>query len=84
MKFILLRVRNALVFHGDIPDNQEIVEEVRDADFVDKPIAVDRIQSATEKSLLVTSSHGRTMNWEYDDTLASVQARLAEAGLVIA
>ncbi len=83
MKFILLRVRNALVFHGYTADNQEIVEEVGDADFVDKLIAVDRIQSLTEKYLLVTSSHGRTMYWEYEGTLASVQERLAAAGLVV-
>jgi len=84
MKFISLRVRNAFVFHGYTPDNQEIVEEVHDADFVDKLIAVDRIQSLTEKYLLVTSSHGRVMYWEYEDTLASVRERLAAAGLVVA
>ncbi len=83
MKFISLRVRNALVFHGYTADNHEIVEEVADADFVDKLVAVDRIQSVTEKYLLLTASHGRTMYWEYEGTLASVQARLAAAGLVV-
>ncbi len=84
MKFIALRVRNALVMHGYTPDNQEIVEEFKDEAFADKLIAVDRIQSLTEKYVLVTSSHGRVMYWEYEGSLASVRERLAAAGLVVA
>jgi hypothetical protein len=84
MKFISLRVRNALLMHGYTPDNQEIVEEFKDEAYVDKLIAVDRIQSLTEKYVLVTSSHGRVMYWEYEGGLASVRERLAAAGLVIA
>ena len=84
MKFISLRVRNALLMHGYAPDNQEIVEEFKDEAFVEKLIAVDRIQSLTEKYVLVTSSHGRVMYWEYEGSLASVTARLAAAGLVVA
>jgi hypothetical protein len=84
MSFISLRVRNALVMHGYTPDNQEIVEEVKDQPFAEKLIAVSRIQSATEKYLLVSSSHGRVLYWEYEGGLASVKARLAAAGLVVA
>ena len=84
MKFISLRVRNALLMHGYSADNVEIVEEFKDEAFVDKLIAVDRIQSVTEKYLLVTSSHGRVMYWEYEGSLASVKERLAKAGLVVA
>ncbi len=84
MKFISLRVRNAILMHGYTADNQEIVEEFKDEAFVDKLIAVDRIQSLTEKYVLVTSSHGRVMYWEYEGTLASVRERLAAAGLVVA
>jgi hypothetical protein len=83
MKFISLRVRNGLLMHGYTPDNQEIVEEFHDETFVDKLIAVDRIQSLTEKYLLVTSSHGRVMYWEYEGGLGSVRERLAAAGLVV-
>jgi hypothetical protein len=84
MKFISLRVRNAILMHGYTADNQEIVEEFEDEAFVDKLIAVDRIQSLTEKYVLVTSSHGRVMYWEYEGSLASVRQRLAAAGLVVA
>ena len=84
MKFISLRVRNAILMHGYTPDNQEIVEEFEDGEFAEKLISVDRIQSLTEKYLLVTSSHGRVMYWAYEGGLDAVKARLAAAGLVIA
>ena len=83
MKFISLRVRNAILMHGYTADNVEIVEEFKDEAFIEKLIAVDRIQSVTEKYLLVTSSHGRVMYWEYEGSLAAVKDRLAAAGLVI-
>jgi len=84
MKFISLRVRNALVMHGYTDDNQEIVEEVHGEDFVEKLIAIERIQSVSEKYILVTSSHGRVLYWEYEGDLATVKSRLANAGLVVA
>jgi hypothetical protein len=84
MKFISLRVRNAILMHGYTPDNQEIVEEFEDGEFVEKLVSVDRIQSVTDRYLLVTSSHGRVMYWEYEGGLAAVEQRLAAAGLVVA
>jgi hypothetical protein len=84
MKFIAVRVRNAIVMHGYSADNAEIVEEGRDEEFVDKLIAVDRIQSVSEKYILVSSSHGRVMYWEYEGNLASVKQRLGDAGLLVA
>lgn len=82
-KFIALRVRNSLVMHGYTPDNEEIIQEVEVEPFVEKLIAVERIQSATEKYLLVTSSHGRVLYWEYEEGLGVLRSRLAAAGLVI-
>ena len=84
MRFISLRVRNALVLHGYRDDQTEIIETVTDQPFVEKLIAIERIQSVTEQYLLVSSSHGRQLYWEYEGDLASVTARLAKAGLVIA
>jgi hypothetical protein len=84
MKFISLRVRNAIIMHGYTNDNKEIVEEFKNEAFVEKLIAIDRIQSATEKYILVTSSHGRMMYWEYEGSLAALKARLESAGLVVA
>lgn len=84
MKFIALRVRTAIVMHGYTDENQEIVEQFDDQPFVEKLIAVERIQSVSEQYLLVTSSHGRVMYWEYEGDLAAVKARLQAAGLVVA
>lgn len=82
-KFISLRVRNSLVMHGYTSDNQEIIQEIKDEPFVEKLIAVERIQSATEKYLLVSSSHGRVLYWEYEGGLGELKSRLAAAGLVV-
>lgn len=84
MTFISLRVRNGLTMHGYTDDNAEIVETHDDEAFVEKLVAVSRIQSATEKYLLVTSSHGRVMYWEYDLSLVQLTEKLARAGLVVA
>jgi hypothetical protein len=84
MKYIAVRVRTALPMHGYTADNEEIVDEIAGERFVDKLLAVDRIQSATEKYLLVTSSHGRVMYWECEGGLAAFTQRLAAAGLVVA
>lgn len=83
MRFISLRVRNGLTVHGYNPDNTEIVEEHQETEFVTKLISIERIQSATEKYLLVNSSHGRMMYWEYELTLAQLTEALSCAGLTI-
>ncbi len=84
MKFISMRVRNSIVMHGYADDNSEIIDEVKDEEFVEKLIAIDRIQSVSEKYILVSSSHGRVLYWEYEGTLATIKARLSNAGLVVA
>jgi len=81
--FITLNVRTASVVHGVDEHRREIVEEVGEVDFVTKVIAVARIQSISEKHLLVTGSHGRVMYWEYDASMDEVTARLSAAGLLI-
>lgn len=82
-KFIALRVRNSLVLHGYTPDNKEIIQEIKDEPFLEKLISVERIQSATEKYLLVSSAHGRMHYWEYEGGLEAVKVRFAAAGLVV-
>jgi hypothetical protein len=81
--FISVRVRNALVLHGYTDDNQEVVETVSDQPFVEKLLAVSRLQSVSEQYLLVTSSHGRVMYWEYEGGLADIRARLQAAGVSV-
>ncbi|WP_374511496.1 hypothetical protein [Niveibacterium sp.] len=84
MKFISLRVRPSLVVHGYTPDNTEIVEQAEDAPFADKIVAVERIQSVSDRYLLVTGSHGRVMYWEYEGGFDDVRRRLEQAGSLIA
>ncbi|MEN9659173.1 MAG: hypothetical protein RL571_2638 [Pseudomonadota bacterium] len=84
MKYIALSVRTAMLVHGYTADNQEIIEEFHDETFMEKLIAIERIQSVTEKYLLVNASHGRTMYWEYEGDLNSIAQRLNTAGLLIA
>lgn len=84
MKFISVRVRTAIVMHGYTDENHEIVEQFEAQPFVEKLISVERIQSVTEQYILVTSSHGRVMYWEYEGGLAAIKARLQAAGLVVA
>ncbi len=84
MKFIALRVRLSLVVHGYTPDNTEIVEHRDEAPFADKLVAIERIQSISDRYLLVTGSHGRVMYWEYEGGFDEVRRRLEQAGLLIA
>lgn len=52
MKYISVKVRNALVMHGYTSDNHEIIEKIEDEPFVEKLLLVDRIQSVSEKYIL--------------------------------
>ena len=83
MRFISVHVRNSIVMHGYTDGNAEITEEIKDEEFVEKLLAVERIQSISEKYILVSSSHGRVLYWEYRGGLASISKRLADAGLVV-
>ncbi|WP_105102731.1 hypothetical protein [Microbulbifer pacificus] len=83
MKFLELEVRTALIVHGYDEKNREITEQINEPAFTTKLIAIERIQSISEQYVLVTSSHGRIMYWEYRGTLAELRGRLAEAGLML-
>lgn len=83
MRFIQLNVRTARLVHGYDAQNQEIAETFSGEAFAPKLIAIDRIQSATERFVLVTSNHGRVAYWEYEGGLDALHARLAAAALVV-
>ena len=83
MKFIKITTANYLIVHGFDKHNKEITEEV----IVEKPmtkiVALDRIQSISEKYILVTASHGRMMYWEYQETFEDLQRLLKANGVII-
>lgn len=83
MNFIELEVRTAFTVHGYDENNQEIIENSSEQDFMKKLISVGRIQSISEKYILVTSSHDRVMYWEYTCSMQELKQRLSTAGLVI-
>ncbi len=83
MKYIELDVRTTLIVHGYDDNNDEIVQEVGEQDYMTKLIPLERILSLSENYLLVAGSHGRVMYWEYRGTMAEVKRRLESAGLVI-
>ena len=76
--FIHLRVGNFIIMHGYDAENQPIEELHEVEGFVDKLVAMTRIQSVTEKYILTSSSHGRVIYWEYEGSLADVEALLME------
>lgn len=65
MRFISVRARNSIVMHGHADDSTEITEEVNDEEFVEKLLSIERIQSISERYILVSSSHGRVLHGEY-------------------
>ncbi|MGI1124191.1 hypothetical protein ACRCRE_00805, partial [Pseudomonas aeruginosa] len=56
MSFIRLKVRAAFMVHGYDADNREIVEQIGEERFVEKLLRIERIQSISEKYLLVSAS----------------------------
>lgn len=84
MKFILIRVRTARVVHGFDANNREVIEEVVDAPWADKLLALERLLSATQSYLLVSGSYGRVMYWEYEGGLDWLSSCLNVQGLALA
>ncbi|WP_211093331.1 hypothetical protein [Flammeovirga agarivorans] len=81
--YIDLEVKTALIVHGFDENNQEIVERVQETDYVRKLISIDRIQSISKQYLLVTSSHGRMMYWEYNCSIDELKQLLHRNSLMI-
>ena len=83
MKFIELEVKTAFTVHGFDENNKEVIENASDDIFVKKLISIDRIQSISEKYILVTSSHTRVMYWEYNCSMDELTQKLKSSGLLI-
>jgi hypothetical protein len=77
--FIRLKLGSFIIMHGYDAENQAIEETHQVEGFVDKLVAVSRIQSVTEKYILTSSSHGRVIYWEYEGTLDDVAKQLGDS-----
>ncbi|GAB3217760.1 hypothetical protein J0A67_01180 [Algoriphagus aestuariicola] len=82
--FIELEVKLGIIVHGYTAENKEIEEVYKEDDFVKKIVAIDRIQSISEKYILVKSSHERVMYWEYKGTMEELKQRMLAADIKIA
>lgn len=74
--FIEVTVQNHLVCHGFDADNKEIIEKVAADTPTRKIIAVDRIQSVSDKYILTSYGFGRLVYWEYHESYEEVKAML--------
>ena len=82
--FLEIEVKLGIVVHGYTPENKEIEEVFNETSFMKKIIAIARIQSISEKYILVNSSHNRIMYWEYKGTMEEVKQRLKSIDIKIA
>jgi hypothetical protein len=74
--FIKITTSDYLIIHGYDADNKEIIESVKVEKPMEKIVAVSRIQSLSEKYVLVTGSHGRLMYWEYLEGYDDIKQQL--------
>ena len=74
--FIKITTGNYLIVHGYDDNNKEIVETVTVEKPMVKIVAISRIQSISDKYILVTGSHGRLMYWEYEESFKELQSVL--------
>lgn len=81
-RFIKITCGKYVVHHGYDEHNREIVEEVAQEPAA-KLIALERIQSITERYVLTTAAHGRVIYWEYAEGFAELERLLAAEGLLL-
>ena len=74
--FIKITTGNYLIVHGYDDKNKEIIETVTVEKPMVKIVAISRIQSISDKYILVTGSHGRLMYWEYEESFKELQSVL--------
>ena len=76
MTFIELTLGNHIISHGYDEHNKEITEEVNVDVFSSKLVAIDRIQSVSEKYILTNYTDGRWIYWEYKEDYSSIKSLL--------
>ena len=82
--FIEVEVKLGIIVHGYDGENKEIEENFSETNFMKKILSIERIQSISEKYILVSSSHGRIMYWEYKGTMEELKERLLGIDIKIA
>ena len=75
--FIEIVVGNHQILHGFDDDNKEIIEEVVVEKAAKKLVAIERIQSVSEKFILTTYAFGRLVYWEYEGSYEELLEKLS-------
>jgi hypothetical protein len=75
-EFIEVTVKNHQILHGFDENNNEIIENVEVESASKKLIAVERIQSISEKFILTSYAYGRQIYWEYEGDYEELKRRL--------
>ena len=75
-RFLEVSVKDHLILHGFDDNNEEILEEVKAKDWSKKSIALDRIQSISEKYILTSYAYGRLIYWEYKEDYETLKSRI--------
>ncbi|WP_339864918.1 hypothetical protein [uncultured Algoriphagus sp.] len=75
--FIEIVVGNHQILHGFDDDNKEIIEEVVVEKAAKKFVAIERIQSVSEKFILTTYAFGRLVYWEYEGSYEELLEKLS-------
>ncbi|MGL4632515.1 MAG: hypothetical protein ACRCVT_15035 [Leadbetterella sp.] len=74
--FIEVTVGNYIIMHGFDANNKEMEEYVKDQKPKKKLIAIDRIQSLSEKYICTSYTQNRLIFWEYTDGYEVVKRKL--------
>ncbi len=82
--FIEIEVKLGIIVHGYDNENKEIEEVINETNFTKKIVSIERIQSISEKYILVKSSHNRIMYWEYKGTMEEFKQKLLKIDIKIA
>lgn len=82
--FIEVEVKLGIIVHGYDNKNKEIEEVFNETDYMRKIISIERIQSISEKYILVKSSHNRVMYWEYKGSMKELKQKLLDINIKIA
>ena len=75
-EFIEVTVKNHQILHGFDENNNEIIEDVEVESASKKLRAIDRIQSISNKYILISYGYGRLIYWEYEGDYEELKRRL--------
>lgn len=76
MDYIELMLKDHTIVHGYDDANLELTEHVEVESASRKLVAVDRILSVTDNTILISSPFDRVVYWEYTDSYDDVRAQL--------